>query len=138
MTILYYLLLVLHIVACFFLIGVVLLQQGKNQDLASAFGGGGTQTAFGPRGSANVLSRATTILAGLFMVTSLSLTVLRPRESSVLDQLPASTAPASSSAPAASQPAAPASSTAPAEAAPAASSAPATSAPAPAASPTTN
>jgi preprotein translocase subunit SecG len=137
-TILYYLLLVLHIVACFFLIGVVLLQQGKNQDLASAFGGGGTQTAFGPRGSANVLSRATTILAGLFMVTSLSLTVLRPRESSVLDQLPASTAPASSSAPAASQPAAPASSTAPAEAAPAASSAPATSAPAPAASPTTN
>lgn len=138
MTILYYLLLVLHIVACFFLIGVVLLQQGKNQDLASAFGGGGTQTAFGPRGSANVLSRATTILAGLFMVTSLSLTVLRPRESSVLDQLPASTAPASSSAPAASQPVAPASSTAPAEAAPAASSAPATSAPAPAASPTTN
>lgn len=131
MTILYYALLVLHIVACFFLIGVVLLQQGKNQDLASAFGGGGTQTAFGPRGSANVLSRATTILAGLFMVTSLSLTVLRPRESSVLDKLPASTAPASSSAPAASQPAA---STAPAPA----ESVPATSAPAPAVSPTPN
>jgi len=60
MNIAYYLVLVLHIIACLFLIGVVLLQQGKSQDLASAFGGGGTQTAFGPRGSANVLSRATT------------------------------------------------------------------------------
>lgn len=137
MTILYYVLLVLHVIACLFLIAVVLLQQGKNQDLASAFGGGGTQTAFGPRGSANVLSRATTILAGVFMVTSLSLTVLRPRESSVLDKLPASTAPAASSAPAASQPAS-STAPAPAEAAPATSSAPATSAPAPAASPATN
>ncbi len=72
MVILYWSMLVLHIVACLFLIGVVLLQQGKGQDLASAFGGGGSQTAFGPRGSANVLTRATTILAGAFMVTSLS------------------------------------------------------------------
>ena len=72
MTILFYLIVFLHVIACLFLIGVVLLQQGKGQDLASAFGGGGTQTAFGPRGSANVLSRATTILAGLFMVTSLA------------------------------------------------------------------
>ncbi len=79
MTILYYLIVFLHVIACLFLIGVVLLQQGKSQDLASAFGGGGTQTAFGPRGSANVLSRATTILAGLFMVTSLALSILRPR-----------------------------------------------------------
>ena len=54
----------MHVIACLFLIAVVLLQQGKGQDLASAFGGGGTQTAFGPRGSATVLSRATTILAG--------------------------------------------------------------------------
>jgi preprotein translocase subunit SecG len=87
MTVLYYVILVLHIVACLFLIGVVLLQQGKGQDLASAFGGGGTQTAFGPRGSANVLSRATTILAGLFMLTSLTLTVLKPGSSSVLDRI---------------------------------------------------
>jgi preprotein translocase subunit SecG len=70
MAFLYYLIIFLHIVACLFLIGVVLLQQGKGQDLASAFGGGGTQTAFGPRGSATVLSRATTILAGVFMVTA--------------------------------------------------------------------
>ena len=54
MTFLYYGILFFHVVACLFLIGVVLLQQGKGQDLASAFGGGGTQTAFGPRGSANV------------------------------------------------------------------------------------
>ncbi len=97
MTFLYYFILVLHISACAFLIGVVLLQQGKGQDLASAFGGGGSQAAFGPRGSANVLSHATAILAGVFMVTSLSLSLVRPREQSLLDQLPdapATTAPA--------------------------------------------
>ncbi len=91
MTFLYYAILVLHVVACLFLIGVVLLQQGKGQDLASAFGGGGTQTAFGPRGSANVLSRATTILAGLFMVTSLGLSLVRPRQGTILDTVPAAT-----------------------------------------------
>jgi preprotein translocase subunit SecG len=90
----YYGVVTLHVIACLFLIVVVLLQQGKNQDLASAFGGGGTQTAFGPRGSANVLSRATTILAGVFMVTSLALSIVRPRESSVLDTLPAAASPA--------------------------------------------
>jgi preprotein translocase subunit SecG len=122
MTIAYYVFVVLHIVACLFLIGVVLLQQGKSQDLASAFGGGGTQTAFGPRGSANVLSRATTILAALFMVTSLALSMLRPHDSSFLDD---ATAPVASPSPAAagSTPsAAPPVTTAPA--APAASPAP--------------
>lgn len=114
MNIAYYLVLVLHIVACLFLIGVVLLQQGKSQDLASAFGGGGTQTAFGPRGSANVLSRATTILAALFMVTSLGLSMLRPSESSILDRVngptatPSASAPAKSKGPEASIPIAPA------------------------------
>ena len=88
MTFLYYFVLVLHIFACAFLIGVVLLQQGKGQDLASAFGGGGSQAAFGPRGSSSVLSHATAILAGVFMVTSLSLSLVRPRERSLLDQLP--------------------------------------------------
>ena len=102
MNIAYYAVIVVHIIACLFLIGVVLLQQGKGQDLASAFGGGGTQTAFGPRGSANVLSRATTILAGLFMITSLALTVLRPTTSSILDQVKA---PAPSPSPAVASPA---------------------------------
>jgi preprotein translocase subunit SecG len=111
MTILFYLIVFLHVVACLFLIAVVLLQQGKGQDLASAFGGGGTQTAFGPRGSATVLSRATTILAGLFMVTSLALSIVRPGPSGVLDQIPdaaASPTPAASAAPATTTPAAPA------------------------------
>jgi len=99
MNFLFYTILVLHIVACLFLIAVVLLQQGKGQDLASAFGGGGTQTAFGPRGSANVLSRATTILAGLFMVSSLGLSLVRPRQGSILDTV---AAPVASPSPAAS------------------------------------
>jgi preprotein translocase subunit SecG len=126
---LYYAILVVHVFACLFLIGVVLLQQGKGQDLASAFGGGVTQTAFGPRGSANVLSRMTTILAGVFMVTSLSLSVLRPQAGGgFMQELPAA-APAPAPAPGASpqssapgaSPAAPAdsSSTAPSNAAPA-------------------
>jgi preprotein translocase subunit SecG len=115
MGIAYYAIVLLHVIACLFLIAVVLLQQGKNQDLASAFGGGGTQTAFGPRGSANVLSRATTILAGVFMVTSLALSVLRPGSSSVLDRVQTpplgspSPAAAASPAPASPSPAAPAS-----------------------------
>jgi preprotein translocase subunit SecG len=111
MVFLYYAVIVVHILACLFLIGVVLLQQGKNQDLASAFGGGGTQTAFGPRGSANVLSRATTVLAGVFMVTSLSLSIMRPSSSSILDTVKtpsASPSPAQSAAPATTVPAQPA------------------------------
>ena len=105
MVFVYYLVLTLHVIACLFLIAVVLLQQGKGQDLASAFGGGGSQAAFGPRGSATVLSRATTILAGLFMVTSLTLSVLRYRESSILDTVKApaaSPSPSASGSPAAS------------------------------------
>jgi len=107
MAFLYYLIIFLHIVACLFLIAVVLLQQGKGQDLASAFGGGGTQTAFGPRGSATVLSRATTILAGLFMITSLTLSLMRPTRSGVLDQVPgvaATPTPAATAAPASPAP----------------------------------
>jgi len=87
MALLHFLVISVHIFACLFLIAVVLLQQGKGQDLASAFGGGGSQTAFGPRGSATVLSRATTILAALFMVTSLTLSVMKGGRSSVLDQI---------------------------------------------------
>lgn len=93
MTVLYYLVLILHLIACFFLIAVVLLQQGKGQDLASAFGGGGTQAAFGPRGSATLLSRVTTGLAAVFMITSISLAVLKQRQTSVLDSIPAVASP---------------------------------------------
>jgi preprotein translocase subunit SecG len=122
----YYAIIIVHVLACLFLIGVVLLQQGKSQDLASAFGGGGSQTAFGPRGSANVLSRATTILAAVFMVTSLSLSMVRPRSSTILDT---ATTPAASPTPGRSA------GPAPATTLPAQSAAPAPGAPAPTAKP---
>src|SRR5579883_3470521 len=75
----WYLLLTLHYLICLFLIVVVLLQSGKAADLAGAFGGMGSQTVFGPRGSATVLSKATTIAASLFMVTSLTLSIMATR-----------------------------------------------------------
>src|SRR5207249_12238286 len=75
-----------HVIVCIFLILVVLLQQGKGADWAGAFGGGGSQTAFGARSTATVLSKATTAAAILFMITSLALTILisRPGGSSVI------------------------------------------------------
>ena len=69
----------IHVIVCLFLIGVVLLQQGKSADLAGAFGGQGSQTAFGPRGAANLLTKLTTWGAVLFMMISISLTVLLAR-----------------------------------------------------------
>ena len=70
---------IIHVIVCFFLIVVVLLQSGKAADLAGAFGGMGSQTAFGPRGSATLLSKATTLAAAIFMVTSLSLAIFATR-----------------------------------------------------------
>jgi preprotein translocase subunit SecG len=61
------------VVNCLFLIIVVLLQSGKAADIAGAFGGAGSQTAFGPRGAATVLSRATTWCAIMFMVCAMAL-----------------------------------------------------------------
>ncbi len=71
-----YLLTTVHVLLCFLLIIVVLLQSGKAADLAGAFGGAGSQTAFGPRGAATFLSKATTWCAIMFMLTSMAL-VLR-------------------------------------------------------------
>ena len=70
------LLLFLHIAVSLLLIIIVLLQSGKSADLAGAFGGGGSQSAFGPRGAATILSKATTFLAVAFMVTSLLLYIV--------------------------------------------------------------
>ena len=92
---------------CVFLVVVVLLQSGKAADLAGAFGGMGSQTVFGPRGSATVLSKATTIAAALFMVTSLTLSIMATRQGlgrrsvDLLDKKAAPTAAATSAAPAA-------------------------------------
>jgi len=91
----YILFLIVHVVVCFFLIIVILLQSGKAADLAGAFGGMGSQTAFGPRGSATLLSKATTASAVIFMVTSLSLSILATRNAglgtTVLEGAPAKT-----------------------------------------------
>ena len=85
------------VIVCLFLIGVVLVQQGRSADLAGAFGGQGSQTAFGPRAAANVLTRLTTWSAVIFMLTSFTLTVLYMRGNhahSVLDDQPTQQAPA--------------------------------------------
>src|ERR1700694_5472097 len=75
------LIVVIHVIVCLFLIAVVLLQSGKSGDLAAAFGGQGSQTAFGPRGAASVLSRATTWSAIIFMLTSITLSIFAARKS---------------------------------------------------------
>jgi len=84
-----YLIIAIHILVCFFLIIVVLLQSGKSADIAAAFGGMGSQTAFGPRGTASILSKATTWSAIIFMLTSITLSILVSRRgtSSVLERV---------------------------------------------------
>lgn len=85
----YIALVVIYVFVCFFLIMVVLLQQGKGADIAGAFGGGGSQTAFGARGATTLLHKLTTGAFIGFIVLALLLTVLeaRPR-SSVVKTLP--------------------------------------------------
>jgi preprotein translocase subunit SecG len=70
---------IVHIIVCLFLIIVVLLQSGQAGDVAAAFGGMGSQTAFGPRGAATALSRATTWSAVIFMLTSITLSIYASR-----------------------------------------------------------
>jgi preprotein translocase subunit SecG len=73
---LYYAIASLHVIVCVILVLVVLLQSGRGADLAGAFGGGATQTAFGSRGPASFLSKMTTIAAVVFMVTSIALSMI--------------------------------------------------------------
>ena len=88
----------LHVLICLLLCVVVLLQSGKAADLAGAFGGAGSQTAFGPRGAANFLSRATTWCAIMFMATSMVLVLRQSTASgnigSVFERLGSKPAPA--------------------------------------------
>jgi preprotein translocase subunit SecG len=70
---------ILHVIACIVLILMVLMQSGEAADLAGAFGGTGSKTAFGPRGATTFLSRLTTAMAIIFMITSLVLAILYTR-----------------------------------------------------------
>jgi len=127
------LLTIVQVIVCLFLILVVLLQQGKSADWSGTFGGGSSQTAFGQRGTATLLSKATTAAAIIFMVNSLALTIISTRTGS-RSVVPA-TAPAPAPAPvtpkAAEPTPAPAGETAPAnkETTPAAPAPPSTTTP---------
>ncbi|MDQ3070234.1 MAG: preprotein translocase subunit SecG [Acidobacteriota bacterium] len=102
---LFYVVAGLYILICLLMMLVVLLQRGKGGDIANAFGGGGTQTAFGARAGATVLTRATTILAALFMVGALVLGIMWKRgEGSVVSGLGGAPAPAPIQSPAPQQP----------------------------------
>jgi len=102
----YFVLVTLHVIICGLLIIVIMLQSGEAADLAGAFGGAGSQTAFGPRGAATFLSKATTWCAIMFMLTSMALTMhqnstVGAAGSSVLQQFSktSKTAPAAPKAP---------------------------------------
>ena len=113
MGIAYVALLVLYIFICFFLILVVLVQQGKGADIAGAFGGGGTQTAFGARGANTLLHKLTTGAFIGFIIIAMTLTILeaRPSTNSVMQKFAgtpaAKTAPAPAGVPVQAAPAAP-------------------------------
>ena len=112
------LLTVVHVIVCLFLILVVLLQQGKSADWSGTFGGGSSQTAFGQRGTATILSKATTAAAIIFMVTSLALTIVstNPGGRSVVPVNATTPAPApSTTTPPAETPATPPAATEPAK-----------------------
>src|SRR3984885_1206800 len=123
----YFVLVTLHVIICGLLIIVIMLQSGEAADLAGAFGGAGSQTAFGPRGAATFLSKATTWCAIMFMLTSMALTMhqnstVGSTGSSVLQQF-SKTSKSAPAAPASMPPApTPAAPSAPAPAAPAAPS----------------
>ena len=111
-------LVVVHIVVCIALIMIVLLQTGKGADMGAAFGGGGSQTLFGSTGASTFLSKATTVAAIVFMLTSLVLAYISSHRQadSIMQKAPA---PVEQSAPATQSEAAPQESSAPAQSAPA-------------------
>ena len=112
------LILVVHVALALGVIGLVLIQHGKGADAGAAFGSGASSTVFGARGSASFLTKMTTLLAGLFFLSSLALFYLAAHRDrgtgSVTDSLPAATAPASESDLPAGEPSAPADSDLPA------------------------
>lgn len=92
------LILVVHIIAALSIIGLVLLQHGKGADMGAAFGSGSAGSVFGSSGSANFLSRTTAIMAAIFFISSIGLTVFTSKKTEhkgVMTQ-PAESSPASS------------------------------------------
>ena len=97
------LVIVIHVIAALGIIGLVLLQHGKGADMGAAFGGGSSGSLFGASGSANFLSRSTSVLATLFFLTSLGLTWFsahRGEHKGIMAAPPASSAPATVTEPA--------------------------------------
>ena len=108
----YTLVVILHLIVCLFLIFIILIQSSKGAEMGAAFGGS-SQTLFGSRGAATVLSKVTTIAAILFMLTSLTLAVLSVKRGSVVSSMPSQEsakmpAPGTTSGPVQEQPAVPA------------------------------
>jgi preprotein translocase subunit SecG len=98
---------IVHVVVCLILILVVLLQSGKAADLAGAFGGAGSQTEFGTRSQATLLSKVTTVSAIVFMITSLGLYILSAKGTSSVvggEKAPAQTSTPVQAAPAKPEP----------------------------------
>jgi preprotein translocase subunit SecG len=112
---------VIHVLMCFAIIAIVLLQAGKGADIGSAFGGAGSQAVFGSMGTPTVLGKITGVVAIVFTITSFSLALLGgDRSGSVVREPASATAPAEPpAAPAPGQPATPAPATPPAAAPPA-------------------
>jgi len=112
---------IIHVLACFGIIGIVLLQSGKGADIGSAFGGAGSQAVFGSMGTPTLLGKITTGIAIVFTLTSFTLAMLGgERASSVVRDAPPVSAPAAPAAPGTpAAPSAPAAPTAPATPAPA-------------------
>jgi len=102
------LIVIIHVLVSFVIIGLVLLQSGKGADIGSAFGGAGSQAVFGSMGTPTVLGKITTVAAVVFLVTSFSLAVLSHKRAESIMPASAPAAPAAAPAPAGAAPAQPA------------------------------
>lgn len=91
---LFVLLIILHTLMCFAIIGIVLLQAGKGADIGSAFGGAGSQAVFGSMGTPTILGKITTVMAIIFVITSFSLALLGGERSGSVVREPAPASPA--------------------------------------------
>ena len=90
---------IIHVLMCFGIIAIVLLQAGKGADIGSAFGGSGSQAVFGSMGTPTVLGKATAVVAAVFMITSFGLSIMSHRRAVSIMPASGPTAPATPPAP---------------------------------------